>query len=113
MRTAFTKRRLINWYFVGPVIGYITTTVAIVAAVLHFAHHARDATVKPSHSVQISPTDGLARELAHCQAIGDHAANDAACIAAWAENRRRFFSGDATAARPPAWPAKSERASQP
>ena len=32
------------------------------------------------------------RELARCQAIGMAAKDDAACEAAWAENRRRFFT---------------------
>jgi conjugative transfer region protein TrbK len=30
--------------------------------------------------------------MARCQALGMAAENDAACQAAWAENRRRFFS---------------------
>jgi conjugative transfer region protein TrbK len=30
--------------------------------------------------------------MARCQALGMAAENDAACQAAWAENRRRFFN---------------------
>ncbi len=30
--------------------------------------------------------------MAHCQTLGMAAENDAACQAAWAENRRRFFN---------------------
>ena len=37
-------------------------------------------------------TDPLARELAHCREIGTAADSDPACKAAWAENRRRFFT---------------------
>ena len=37
-------------------------------------------------------SDPLALELARCQAIGMAAKDDAACEAAWAENRRRFFT---------------------
>ena len=42
-----------------------------------------------SASVQSNP---LARELARCQAIGMTAKDDAACEAAWVENRQRFFT---------------------
>ena len=37
-------------------------------------------------------TDRLARELARCREIGIAADSDPACKAAWAENRRRFFT---------------------
>ena len=37
-------------------------------------------------------TDPLARELERCRDIGVAAENDPACKAAWAENRRRFFT---------------------
>ena len=33
----------------------------------------------------------LHAELARCQSIGTAAQRDRACIATWAENRRRFF----------------------
>jgi len=46
--------------------------------------------------------DPLARELARCRAIGMAAKDDAACDAAWAENRRRFFSGVPPSDRPAA-----------
>ena len=35
--------------------------------------------------------DPLPAELRRCQAIGAAGANDAVCLRAWAENRRRFF----------------------
>ena len=35
----------------------------------------------------------LRAEFARCNALGTAAADDAACRAAWAENRRRFFDG--------------------
>ena len=49
-------------------------------------------------------SDPLAPELARCQAIGMAAKDDAACEAAWAENRRRFFTyrpADSAASAPP------------
>jgi len=39
----------------------------------------------------------LAAEVSRCNALGTKAADDAACRAAWAENRRRFFGGRAAA----------------
>jgi conjugative transfer region protein TrbK len=36
--------------------------------------------------------DPLVAELARCQALGVAALDDASCKAAWAENRRRFFT---------------------
>ncbi len=36
--------------------------------------------------------DPLANELARCKALGAEAANDAACKAAWAQNRARFLA---------------------
>jgi conjugative transfer region protein TrbK len=115
MRAPFITWRFINWYFVVPVIGYVATAIAIVVAVVHIAHHAGRGAVTPTNAVHISPNDGLARELAHCQTIGARAANDPDCNASWAENRRRFFSGSTTAhpAAAPATRAKSRGLSQP
>jgi conjugative transfer region protein TrbK len=70
-------------------IGYAVVAAAIAAA-LHFRQQdlkQRDLT----GIVATSSTDRLARELAHCEAIGMAARDDPACAAAWAENRRRFF----------------------
>jgi len=43
--------------------------------------------------------DPHAAELVRCNAIGSAALDDAACRAAWAENRRRFLGGDASVTR--------------
>ncbi len=37
-------------------------------------------------------TDPLAAALLRCQSIGQAGASDAACLRAWAENRRRFLA---------------------
>jgi conjugative transfer region protein TrbK len=71
-------------------VGYAAVSAAIVAAALHFKQH----DPKPSDLTAIpaaGSTGRLARELAHCQALGTAAEDDPACAAAWAENRRRFF----------------------
>jgi conjugative transfer region protein TrbK len=38
------------------------------------------------------PPDPNRAELMRCQALGEAATNDAACLALWAETRRRFLT---------------------
>ena len=45
--------------------------------------------------------DPIQAELIHCQGLGEAAANDAACLWAWTQNRRRFFDLGAPAKAPP------------
>ena len=80
--------------------GFALVAATIIAAVVHFAHQDR----RPGAPAVIIPwsPDLLARELARCQAIGMAAADDVACSAAWAENRRRFFTYRPPAAASPA-----------
>jgi conjugative transfer region protein TrbK len=88
----------------GRAIGFALIALAIVAAAVHFRYDAEPARAPlPAPSIA---SDALARELARCQAIGMAAEEDAACKAAWAENRRRFF------ASPPAEPASSAPTSE-
>lgn len=44
--------------------------------------------------------DPLQAEFARCQALGEAGAHDPACLAAWAENRRRFLAPDRRPAAP-------------
>ena len=44
--------------------------------------------------------DPLQTEFARCQALGEAGAHDPACLAAWAENRRRFLAPDRRPAAP-------------
>ena len=42
----------------------------------------------------VGPTAaGPSAELVRCRALGEAGGGDAACHAAWAESRRRFFAG--------------------
>jgi conjugative transfer region protein TrbK len=74
----------------GWVVGTTALSTALVAAIVHFEHSAPF----PHSQSAVTPLkdDALARELAHCQQIGSAVKGDARCDAAWAENRRRFFS---------------------
>ena len=57
-------------------------------------------------ATQSVPADPLVAEMRRCQLLGEPGANDAGCLAAWAENRRRFLSLDRRplAPDPPAAP---------
>lgn len=53
-----------------------------------------------SEMVAPGPVDPLVAEFRRCQALGDAGAHDAGCLAAWAENRRRFLGLDRRPAAP-------------
>jgi conjugative transfer region protein TrbK len=56
----------------------------------------------PTHRVvpNATTTDPLRAELDRCNGLGQAALADAACRAAWAENRRRFFGTRNTPGEP-------------
>jgi conjugative transfer region protein TrbK len=83
----------------GRAIWFALIALAIVAVALHRRYDEPARAPLPAPSLA---SDALARELARCQAIGMAAEDDAACKAAWTENRRRFF------ASPPTEPASSK-----
>ncbi|MHB0711055.1 putative entry exclusion protein TrbK-alt, partial [Roseomonas mucosa] len=45
------------------------------------------------------PTDPLRETLRRCQQLGEAAASDTDCLAAWAESRDRFLGRDRSEAR--------------
>jgi conjugative transfer region protein TrbK len=51
-------------------------------------------TSEPSVGTTGTTDDPLTRELARCKALGDGAAQDAACKSAWKESRERFLKGE-------------------
>ena len=82
--------RLLDIPAFGRAAGFALVATAIVATTAHFDRH--KAEPEPT-AARLKPSgDPLAAELARCQSIGIAAQNDAACAAAWAENRRRFFT---------------------
>ena len=92
---------LFNTRAVARASGFLLVAAAIVALAVRF-----DRDGAKSHGMAPRPaqsTDPLAAELVRCQSIGMAAQSDAACAAAWAENRRRFFTyPPADGATPPA-----------
>ena len=90
MRGPFKRTRLINWGCVGPALVTLLAAIAIILGaitLLQRAHHA----APPASTLQHTSDDTLARELARCQSLGRKTEDDSRCLAAWAENRRRFF----------------------
>lgn len=98
------RGRVFNLGKVGRAAGLLAVGAAIVAAALHFRPGAGGGFVSTHDRAAIS-SDALAQDMSRCRAIGMAAANDAACEAAWAENRRRFFTYGASPI--PATPAAS------
>ncbi|MGE0596202.1 MAG: putative entry exclusion protein TrbK-alt [Hyphomonadaceae bacterium] len=66
--------------------------IAITVAVIEAAR--KPARPAPTVAAALEPereADPLRQELRRCQALGAAAGDDRDCLAAWAENRRRFF----------------------
>ena len=84
------RGRLLDIPAFGRAAGFALVATAIVATTAHFYRH--KAEPEPTTARLKPPVDPLAAELARCQSIGNAAQNDFACAAAWAENRRRFFT---------------------
>jgi conjugative transfer region protein TrbK len=105
--------RLLDIPAFGRAAGFAFVATAIVATTSHFDRH--KAEPEPI-TARLKPLgDPLTAELARCQSIGIAAQNDVACAAAWAENRRRFFtdrpadSGARTAPQQLALPSSGNR----
>ena len=78
-------------------LGLVAVTIATVMASVHFRDNDTGIVAASKLGLPLHETDPLAGELARCRAIGMAALEDAACKAAWAENRRRFFAVGSTA----------------
>lgn len=76
-------------------LGLVAVAAAIVAAGIHFRHGEPEAIAPANPGAAPTQTDPLAEELARCRTSGMGEKIDAACEAAWAENRRRFFTDGA------------------
>jgi conjugative transfer region protein TrbK len=89
------RGRLLNMPAIGRVAGFALVAAAIVATAVQFRHGVGGG---PIAAGSVAPAvDPLAAALTHCQAMGAAAQGDGPCEAAWAENRRRFFTGGARA----------------
>ena len=84
------RGRLLNMPAIGRAVGFALVAAAIVAAALHF--RTNEPRVEGLHVSPAAASDPLTDELQRCQALATQAKDDAACEAAWAESRRRFFT---------------------
>lgn len=64
--------------------------VAVVVAIIELGREGEEArNARPTVSATPDPAGA---ELQRCQALGEAAVRDSACLEVWAENRRRFLS---------------------
>ncbi len=104
------RGRLLNMPAIGRALGFALVAIAIIAAALHFQtseSHVQRLNVSPA-----AASDPLTAELQRCQVLATQAKDDAACEAAWAESRRRFFTYQpalSAAASPTASPKSPDR----
>ena len=71
----------------------VFVAIAITMTASEMSRAPEPAREEPFSGVEPAGTDPLLAELRRCQALGAAGAEDRACLAAWAENRRRFFDG--------------------
>ena len=93
-------------FFHRPAIGRALACLAMAALIAAVACYAarQPSVAGPLARASAVSGDGLSAAMARCQTLGEAAGSDPACLAAWAENRRRFFTdrpaaGPATAAK--------------
>lgn len=99
------RPRLPNQPAVARAVGFALVAIAIIAAALHFRTPL--SRIEPRSADVSETSDPLAEELRRCQLLADQAKDDPACEAAWAENRRRFFTYAPTSTSTPSATAKS------
>ena len=81
----------------------VFVAIAVTATAIDMVRKDEPPALLPASALQ-PPTDPLRETLRRCQRLGEAAANDTDCLAAWAESRDRFL-GRAPA---PAAPQSSE-----
>jgi conjugative transfer region protein TrbK len=84
-------------------VGFALVAIAMIAAALHFRASSSRIDLQPQ--APTAALDPLAPEMRRCQLVAEQAKDDPSCEAAWAENRRRFFTY--APASNPAVPAKT------
>ena len=93
MRGPFRNWRPINWGCAGPVLITLAVAVGIGVGAVSLERHAVHNRLVVQSKIGAQSSDALRRELVCRQELGTRAEDDQACIAAWSENRRRFFGG--------------------
>ena len=65
--------------------------IAVTATAIDMARKDDEPSAPPTAPALQPPADPLRETLRRCQQRGEAAANDAGCLAAWAESRDRFL----------------------
>jgi len=90
------RGHFLNYRAIGQALLYVGAVVAIIAVGVWLIRHSQHRAIpRTDRTATNSSADVLQQQLARCQAIGTAAQSDQSCIAAWSENRRRFFGGGA------------------
>ena len=72
--------------------------IAVTATAIDMARKDEPSAPPPAPAFQ-PPADPLRETLRRCQQLGEAAASDPDCLAAWAESRDRFLGRDRSEAR--------------
>ena len=76
----------------------VFVAIALTATAIDMARK-DEPSASPAAPVFQPPTDPLRETLRRCQQLGEAAASDTDCLAAWAESRDRFLGRDRSEAR--------------
>ncbi|MDP0929401.1 putative entry exclusion protein TrbK-alt [Paracoccus onubensis] len=76
----------------------VFVAISLTVTAIDMARKDEPPTPPPAPAFQPSP-DPLRETLRRCQQLGEAAASDADCLAAWAESRDRFLGRDRSEAR--------------
>jgi conjugative transfer region protein TrbK len=84
------RGHFLNYRAVGRLLLFVSIAIAVILAAAWLIRHSQVGSHVPVPPAMMS-SRAIEQELDRCQAIGTVAQTDQSCIAAWAENRRRFF----------------------
>ena len=76
----------------------VFVAIAVTATAIDMARKDEPSAPPPALVLQ-PPTDPLRENLRRCQRLGEAAASDTDCLAAWEESRDRFLGRDRSEAR--------------
>lgn len=79
----------------------VFVAIAVTATAIDMARKDEPSAPPPASAFQ-PPADPLRETLRRCQQLGEAAASDADCLAAWAQSRDRFLGRPSTPATPQA-----------
>ena len=76
----------------------VFVAIALTVTAIDMTRKDEPSASRPASALQ-PPADPLRDSLRRCQQLGEAAASDADCLAAWAESRDRFLGRDRSEAR--------------